>query len=96
LASVGDFDPFTPETVECPYDFYAALRPEAPVYSFPGGSCWVVRRFEDCRQIALAPRVFSSTLVAMLMAETTGRAEQGRAGSARERPRHRSGQPTCG
>ena|SRR5713101_5522886 len=31
MSSVSEFNPFAPETVECPYPFYAAMRAETPV-----------------------------------------------------------------
>jgi len=47
------FDPFDPETIECPYAFYAALRDGAPVFRMPRGGHFVVSRFEDARAVAM-------------------------------------------
>ncbi len=68
-----EFDPFDPGVLEDPWDFFAALRREAPVFQLPGGVYTVISRFEDVRQAALCPETFSSNLVALLMqGEATG------------------------
>ncbi|HEX5067982.1 MAG TPA: cytochrome P450 [Myxococcota bacterium] len=67
---LADFDPFSPETVEDPYPFYAALRREAPVYRVPRADYFAVSRYEDCRAAALDPRI-SSNLIAAVFGENT-------------------------
>lgn len=49
----------SPELVECPYPFYAALRDEAPVHRLPNGD-FVVSRWEDVVHIDRHPELFSN------------------------------------
>lgn len=60
MSSVADFNPFAPETVECPYPFYAALRRDAPVYQVPGMDFFIVSRYEDIQRVLLDTETFSS------------------------------------
>lgn len=46
-----------------PYDAFATLREEAPVYWHPDeqfGGFWVVTRYEDIKKVSLTPQTFSS------------------------------------
>ncbi len=63
----SEFDPFDPSVVEDPWEFFAALRRDAPVYRLPNGVYTVISRYADVRQAALSPETFSSNLVALLM-----------------------------
>ncbi|MBZ0252267.1 MAG: cytochrome P450, partial [Candidatus Methylomirabilis sp.] len=67
--------PFDPETVECPFAYYAALRDAAPVHKPEGGNWYVVSRYEDVQYVAMHPELFSSTLVAFVM-KTSGATQQ--------------------
>ncbi len=69
----SEFDPFDPSVVEDPWDFFAALRRDAPVYRLPNGVYTVISRYVDVRQAALSPETFSSNLVALLMQGQTDR-----------------------
>lgn len=51
----------TPELVECPYAFYAALRDEAPVHRLPNGD-FVVSRWEDVVEVDRHPELFSNAI----------------------------------
>ncbi len=62
------FDPFDPRVIEAPYDYYAALRRHAPVHEVPGAGFHVVSTYALVQEVALAPGVFSSNLVAVLLA----------------------------
>jgi cytochrome P450 len=64
---LSEFDPFDPDVVEDPWDFFAALREQAPAYRLPNGAYTVISRYEDVREAALSPETFSSNLVALLM-----------------------------
>ena len=57
---LDDIDPLAPETVECPFPFYEALRLEAPVYQVPGRGWFLVSTFELVGEVLLNPEVFSS------------------------------------
>ncbi len=61
MTSVAQFDPLAPETVECPYPFYATLRREAPVYQVPGAGFYIVSRYEDILSVLRRPELFSSS-----------------------------------
>ena len=54
-----DVDLLDPETQECPYPSYAALRDEAPVYYMPSVGMYVVSRYEDIVEISGKPKVFA-------------------------------------
>ncbi len=58
--SIADFDPLAPETVECPYPFYAAMRCEAPVYQVPGAGFFIVSRYQDIKTVLLDTATFTS------------------------------------
>jgi cytochrome P450 len=60
MASVKDFNPLAPETVECPYHFYAAMRHEAPVYEVPGMGFYIVSKHADIERVLLDTERFSS------------------------------------
>ncbi len=60
MTSVTDFNPLAPETVECPYPFYKAMREEAPVYQVPGAGFFIVSRHEDIKQVSADLASFSS------------------------------------
>lgn len=64
----ADFDPFDPCVIESPYEYYRALRRFAPVYEVPGTGFHVVGSYALAQQVALAPDLFSSNLVAVLLA----------------------------
>ncbi|MFF3468081.1 cytochrome P450 [Streptomyces sp. NPDC001984] len=54
-----DVDLFEPETQECPYPSYAALRDEAPVFYMPSAGMYIVSRYEDILEISRNPKVFA-------------------------------------
>jgi cytochrome P450 len=60
MASVKDFNPFAPDTVECPYPFYAAMRTEAPVHEVPGLGFYIVSTYADIERVLLDTEHFSS------------------------------------
>lgn len=60
MSSVSDFNPLAPETVECPYPFYAAMRREAPVYQVPGAGFFIVSRYQDIEKVLLDTETFTS------------------------------------
>ena len=72
MSALCQFDPFGAETIECPYAFHRALRHGAPVYQVPGAGYYVVSRFADIQHVVMQPEVFSSNLMAALMAGQEG------------------------
>ena len=60
MPSPDQFNPLSPQTVENPYDFYRAMREEAPVYAVPGGGFFIVSRYEDAKAVLENEELFSS------------------------------------
>jgi len=67
MKALADLDPFDPDVVQEPHEFFAALRREAPLYRLPNGAYSLISRYRDVRDAALNPEVFSSNLVAVMM-----------------------------
>lgn len=60
MKPVSEYNPMAPETAEDPYEFYAALRQQAPVYEVPGLGLFIVSRYDDVLQVVRNPGLFSS------------------------------------
>jgi len=60
MSCVTDFDPLDPETVECPYPFYKALREHGGIYRVPGRGFVLVGNYDLCMQIIKDTETFSS------------------------------------
>jgi cytochrome P450 len=58
-----------PQTIECPYDFYANLRAQAPVFLDPISGFYVVSRFDDVREILRDPATYSSDDLQLIYAQ---------------------------
>jgi cytochrome P450 len=58
--TLADFDFFDPEVIESPYQFYQALRSQAPVYQLPGTNIFMLSRWEDIRRAAKDTATFSN------------------------------------
>jgi cytochrome P450 len=67
MRALADIDPFDPDVVQEPHEFFAALRREAPLYRMPHGAYSLISRYRDVRDAALSPEVYSSNLVAVMM-----------------------------
>jgi cytochrome P450 len=70
---VNQFDPFSESTIESPYEFYEALREEAPLFKPKGADCYYLSRYDDIKQVTMDPERFSSNIVAILLAGGSGR-----------------------
>lgn len=66
-SAVIEINPFDPEVVESPWEFFNQLRQHAPVYRLPNGAYYLVSRYEDVMQAVMDTESFSSNLVAVLM-----------------------------
>jgi cytochrome P450 len=55
-----DFDPLDPDTVECPYDFYRALRQHGGVYRVANRGFFLVSRYDTAMQVIKDTDTFSS------------------------------------
>jgi cytochrome P450 len=66
-ASVGtpaihDIDPTGAEITQCPYEYYRALRSEAPVFKVPSGDFYIVSTYELLQEILKKPDVFQNDI----------------------------------
>ena len=50
-ADTPDINLFDPGVQQCPYQAYATLREQAPVYHCPYSGMYIVTRFEDVRRV---------------------------------------------
>jgi cytochrome P450 len=66
MRALADLDPFHPDVVQEPHEFFAALRREAPLYRLPNGAYYLISRYRDVRDATMNPEVYSSNLVAVL------------------------------
>jgi len=69
MRSVSEFNPFDPEVIETPWDFFAALRRDAPLYELPNKAYYLISRYEDVMQAVMDTEIFSSNLVAVLLSD---------------------------
>lgn len=58
--ALSAYDFFSPEVIECPFDFYKAAREEAPVYQLPDTNIFFVSRYEDVKAALKRTDVFSN------------------------------------
>lgn len=72
MKALVDIDPYDPVVVETPWEFFAALRAEAPLYRLPNGAYYLISRYRDVAEAAMNTEVFSSNLVAVLTADAGG------------------------
>ncbi len=62
----ADFDFFSPEVIESPFEFYQAVRREAPVYQLPGTNIFMLSRWEDIRKVNRDTQTFSNNFQELL------------------------------
>jgi len=55
-----ELDPLAPETVECPFQLYDALRRYAPLHRVPGRDWFLVSTFASAVEVLKNPELFSS------------------------------------
>lgn len=58
----SDFSLIDPKVQECPYEFYASMRAQDPVYQMPETGFFIVSRYEDCMEALSKPEIFSSQM----------------------------------
>jgi cytochrome P450 len=56
-----------PRTQSCPYEFYARLREEAPIYRMPTTGFYLVTSFELAREVIRQPDLFASGVSPMAL-----------------------------
>lgn len=71
MKPVEEYDLYDPETVENPWEYYAALRSQAPVYKVPGGM-WMVSTHDLCLEALRDPVTFSSKFIQKMSGGTAG------------------------
>lgn len=59
LRAVSDFEYPSPDVLECPFPFYAALRTRAPAHRLPNGD-FLISRWADIVHVVRHPEIFSS------------------------------------
>ena len=64
--SLQDYDFFSEEVLECPFDFYKLAREEAPVYQLPGTNIYLVTRHADIKLMLKDTATFSSDFAHLL------------------------------
>ena len=62
MKTVRDYSFGDGKTIECPYDYYKAMRSEDPVHFDEQAGTYIVSRYEDIKQALAQPLVFSSGL----------------------------------
>ena len=70
-----------------PYPLYARLRDDEPVSWVPAAQLWLVTRYEDVRQVDLAPDVFSGATMPSTLNRTMGTNMLGSEGPDQQRVR---------
>ena len=66
MKKLEDYNLFEPETLKCPYEFYARLREEAPVYTLPGTGMTLVTGYDLIRGALRDTRVWSSSVASAI------------------------------
>ena len=84
MRPLEDYNPFDPEVAENPFEYYTALREQAPVYQTPMGF-FMVSTYDHCVSAIRDPGVFSSRFAAA-MAGGMGGAEKLEGGELDEIP----------
>jgi len=62
MAGKLNIDLMDPKVQKCPYDAYATLRRECPVYQMPSTGQYVVSRYADLQEVLQHPEVFSNQI----------------------------------
>jgi cytochrome P450 len=67
VIDLATFDPFAPEALEQPYEYYRALRAKPHLHYVTREGYFIVSRYDDARRVALDPVAFSSNLLDALL-----------------------------
>ena len=59
MKSVHDFEPFAEATIDCPYEFYGAMREQAPVYE-AADNVYFVTTYDLIREVLVDTKTYSS------------------------------------
>ncbi len=66
MKSPSEYDFLAPELQRCPYEFYQALREEAPVYREPRTGYYLVSRYQDIMEVKKNTQLFSNNFMKAL------------------------------
>jgi cytochrome P450 len=66
MKSPSEYDFLAPELQRCPYEFYRALREEAPVYREPRTGYYLVSRYQDIMEVKKNTQLFSNNFMKAL------------------------------
>jgi cytochrome P450 len=75
IKDLSEFSLRDPETMECPYEFYGAMRRDQPVHQDARTGFYVVSRYADVLELLRNPKVFSSAMN-RLTVHSTGAEEE--------------------
>jgi cytochrome P450 len=67
MKPLGDYDLMAPATQSCPYEFYARLRHEAPIYRMPNTGFYLITSFDLAREVIRQPDLFASGVSPMAL-----------------------------
>lgn len=67
MKTLADYDLMSAEVQACPWEFYARLQQEAPLYRMPGTGFWLVTSFELAREVIRQPDLFASGVSPMTL-----------------------------
>lgn len=62
---ISDYSLLDEDTLDCPFEFYARLHEEQPVYQMPENGIYVVTKHEDIRAVARDTETYSNVILAM-------------------------------
>jgi len=60
--ALAEFNPVSPEVLECPFPFYEALHAEAPVYFVPAMNIAMVSKYDLLQEVVHDPATYSSAM----------------------------------
>ena len=64
--TLADYDFFSEEVLECPFEFYKLARQEAPLYLLPGTNIYLVPRYADIKAMLKDTATFSSNFAHLM------------------------------
>jgi cytochrome P450 len=75
MRRLEEFSLLDPEVQNDPFEFYALLREQSPIYIMPENGIYVVSRYEDCRTVLRDTATFSNVILGMEAIQGEDRAD---------------------
>lgn len=72
---IAEFNFFDPEVLTCPFEFYEALREQAPLYHIPETNMYILSRYEDFNDALKNVKVFSNDFGDMISGDQAANEE---------------------